>query len=159
MPDTEPAEMSSAQYYDRIRDQINQEDQLINIRVVWQLLAQSFLFGTFATLLAASEPSKDAPHDGIQQLFLWLVPITALLTGILSSFSVYASLANVNSLRHLYEGYAKDRQQDSTTKFYPPIQGPENIRRLSQLSPLSLPLVFILAWVVVLVRLVLIEWA
>jgi hypothetical protein len=44
--DTDHDELSRAECYDRIRNQIEHEDERVNLRVVWQLLAQSFFFST-----------------------------------------------------------------------------------------------------------------
>ena len=38
----EGGHLSRAELYDRVKAQIQHEDGLINIRVVWQLLGQSF---------------------------------------------------------------------------------------------------------------------
>ena len=46
--DPDNGELSQAQYDDRIRAQIQHEDELVNVRVVSQLLAQSFFFSTYA---------------------------------------------------------------------------------------------------------------
>ena len=88
-------------------------------------------------------------------MLLWVVPIAALLAGVLTSLSVFTSLANVNHLRLLYESYAASRKEDQTAQLFPPIQAPERIRKLAQLTPIGLPLLFILAWAIVFIRLVL----
>jgi hypothetical protein len=87
-------------------------------------------------------------------VLLWLIPIAALLAGVLTSLSVFTSLANVNRLRQLYDNYAASRKDDHTSQLFPPIQAPEGIRKLAQLSPIGLPLLFILAWAVVFIRLI-----
>ena len=68
--------------------------------------------------------------------------------------SVFTSLANVNRLRRLYENYAASREEDTTSRLFPPIQASEGIRKLAQLSPIGLPLLFIAAWAVVLYGLI-----
>ena len=68
--------------------------------------------------------------------------------------SVFTSLANVNRLRRLYENYAASREEDNTSRLFPPIQASEGIRKLAQLSPIGLPLLFIAAWAVVLYGLI-----
>src|SRR4051812_48227884 len=106
MANLDHGDLSRAQYYDRIRSQIEHEDELVNLRVVWQLLAQSFFFSTYASLLTVQEESKNVLYGHEQDVLLWLVPVAALLAGILTSLSVFTSLANVNHLRRLYESYA-----------------------------------------------------
>jgi hypothetical protein len=78
MQQTDTGELTRAQYYDRIRSQIEHEDELINLRVVWQLLAQSFFFSTYATLLNAQKEAKNVVFAEEQQVLLWLMPIAAL---------------------------------------------------------------------------------
>jgi hypothetical protein len=148
-------ELSQAQYYDRIREQIQHEDELVNLRVVWQLLAQSFFFSTYASLLTVKGETKNLLYGVEQDVLLWLIPIAALLAGVLTSLSVFTSLANVNQLRLLYESYAASRKEDSTAQLFPPIQAPERIRKLAQLTPIGLPLLFILAWAIVFMGLIL----
>jgi hypothetical protein len=58
MPPSETGDLTRAQYYDRIRSQIEHEDELINLRVVWQLLAQSFFFSTYASAANCTEGSE-----------------------------------------------------------------------------------------------------
>jgi hypothetical protein len=58
MHENRTGDLTRAQYYDRIRSQIEHEDELINLRVVWQLLAQSFFFSTYASLLNVDKQAK-----------------------------------------------------------------------------------------------------
>ena len=83
-----------------------------------------------------------------------MLPVAALLAGFFSSLSVFTSLASVNHLRELYHNYAATREEDTTSRLFPPIQAPEGIRKLAQLSPIGLPLLFIVAWAVVLFGLI-----
>jgi hypothetical protein len=155
MSNSDSGQLSQAQYYDRIRAQIEHEDELVNLRVVWQLLAQSFFFSTYASLLTVKAEAKNLLYAHEQDVLLWLVPIAALLAGVLTSLSVFTSLANVNHLRHLYESYAASRNEDQTAKLFPPIQAREPVRKLAQLTPIGLPLLFIAAWAIVFIRLIL----
>ena len=150
----EHGDLTRAEYYDRIRSQIEHEDELINLRVVWQLLVQSFFFSTFATMLNAKEQAKTALFDQLQYFLVWVVPIAALLAGLLTFVSIVTALWNINSLRRSHENYSRDNaRQDPSTKLFPPIQGPEYVRRLAQVSPIGLPLLFILTWLIILIRL------
>jgi hypothetical protein len=155
MSNPDEGELTRAEYYDRIRTQIEHEDELVNLRVVWQLLAQSFFFSTYASLLTATGQPKNEQYGQQQDLLLWVIPVAALLAGVFTSLSVFTSLANVNHLRRLYEEYSASRTHDPTSRLFPPIQAPEAIRKLSQLSPIGLPLLFIAAWTVVFIRLLL----
>lgn len=44
--------------------------------------------------------------------------------------SVFTSLANVNRLRRLYENYAASREEDNTSRLFPPIQASEGIPQI-----------------------------
>ncbi|ALA59231.1 hypothetical protein [Nitrospira moscoviensis] len=77
--------------------------------------------------------------------------------GVFTSLSVFTSLANVNHLRRLYEEYARVHSGDRMAQLFPPIQAPERIRKIAQLSPIGLPILFMLAWAAVFVRLVVIS--
>ena len=102
----------------------------------------------------ATDQPKNPQYGQEQDLLLWLIPIAALLAGFFTSLSVFTSLANVNRLRRLYENYAASREEDTTSRLFPPIQASEGIRKLAQLSPIGLPLLFIAAWAVVLYGLI-----
>jgi hypothetical protein len=51
-------ELTRAEHYDRIRNQIEHEDQQVNLRVIWQLIAQAFFFSAYTTLLAITGNPK-----------------------------------------------------------------------------------------------------
>jgi hypothetical protein len=146
-------DLTRAQYYDRIRSQIEHEDELINLRVVWQLLAQSFFFSTYASLLNADKQAKSVLFHQEQEVLFWLVPVAAFFAGLLTAVSIFTSLANIAHLRHLFEDYAKNEAaEDQSAKLFPPIQGVERLRKLANIAPIGLPLLFIRAWLVILIR-------
>ena len=151
----ESGDLTRAQYYDRIRSQIEHEDELVNLRVVWQLLVQSFFFSTYATLLNANRETKSAIFEQQQTVLLWLVPSTALLAGLLTCVSVASSLLAIRRLRRLYESYAQERDDDDrSNRLFPPIQGSGPLRRLGSVSPIGLPVVFIVTWLILLASLI-----
>ena len=123
MSENRTGDLTRAQYYDRIRSQIEHEDELINLRVVWQLLAQSFFFSTYASLLNV-EQAKSVLFHQEQEVLFWLVPVAALFAGLLTAVSIFTSLANIAHLRHLFEDYAKDEAaKDQSAKLFSPTQG------------------------------------
>lgn len=148
-------DLTRAELYDRLKGQMQHEDELINIRVVWQLLAQSFFFSTYATLLNTKGEGKDELFAQQQEFLLWVVPIVALTAGLIASISIFTSIYTIENLGHFYQGYKDQRGgQDHTTRLFPPIQGPEAIRRWARVAPIGLPLLFILTWLVILMRLI-----
>jgi hypothetical protein len=153
----ESGDLTRVELYDRLKAQIEHEDELINIRVVWQLLAQSFFFSTYATLLNAKGEAKSQLFVQQQEFLLWAVPVVALIAGLLASISIYTSIYTIEELGTMYRNYLEGQRTDNdrTTKLFPPIQGPEAIRNWARVAPIGLPLLFVLTWLGILSRLIL----
>ena len=118
----ESGDLTRAEFYDRLKGQIEHEDELINIRVVWQLLAQSFLFSTYATLLNAKGEAKSQLLVQQQEFLLWAVPIVALIAGMLASISIYTSIYTIEDLGSMYRKFLEEQRadKDRTTRLFPP---------------------------------------
>jgi hypothetical protein len=148
-------DLTRAELYDRLRAQIQHEDELINIRVVWQLLAQSFFFSTYAALLNAPKEAKSAVFAQQQELLLWVVPIVALLAGIIASVSIFTSIYTIEYLGQSYQSYSLlPGREDRSAKLFPNIQGPKAVRAWARIAPVGLPLLFILTWLLILTRVI-----
>ena len=121
----ESGDLTRAEFYDRLKGQIEHEDELINIRVVWQLLAQSFLFSTYATLLNAKGEAKSQLFVQQQEFLLWAVPIVALIAGMLASISIYTSIYTIEDLGSMYREFLEEQRadKDRTTRLFPPKGG------------------------------------
>ena len=79
-----------------------------------------------------------------------------MLAGLLASMSIFASLYNIEYLRRLYEDYHRNKDTvDETAKLFPAIQGPVLTRKWARITPIGLPVLFILTWLTILVRLIL----
>ncbi len=147
--------LTHAEWDDRIKGEVQHEDGLINIRVVWQLLAQSFFFSTYAILVSAKGDARDSLLGAQQELLIWAVPIAGMLAGVLASVSILASLYTIEDLRKAYEKYRKEIDpRDQSARVFPPMQGPDIARKWARIPPIGLPLVFILTWLIVLIRLI-----
>lgn len=152
-------ELSLAELYAIIRSQIEHEDELLSQRVIWQILTQAFFFGAYASLVNAPKEAKNYLFESEQTLLLWLMPIAALLAGLLAYISIISSLKTIVHLRQLYEKHARLKfPDDPSSKLYPGIQGPVQLGNLSMFSPGMMPLVFTAAWLVVLGRLIIAWW-
>jgi hypothetical protein len=117
---------------------------------------QSFFFSTYATLLNATGEVKNVLFGQQQEFLLWAVPIAAFLAGILATISIVASLYNIEYLRQLYEDDPKHRDEDDqSATLFPAIQGLDASRKWGRVPPIGLPLLFILTWLVILIRLIL----
>jgi hypothetical protein len=147
-------EQSRAQYYELIRSQIEHHDQLVNQRVTWQIITQAFFFGAYATVLNAQQEAKNPLFEAEQLLLLWLLPVAGLLAGALTYFSIIASLKTIDHLCALYESHSKTKEpEDASTKLYPNIQGPPHLVKWAKLTPIWMPVVFTMAWLIILGRL------
>ena len=157
--ETQSDDVSLAELYRIIRSQIEHENDLVSQRVIWQILTQAFFFGAYATLLNASKDAKDSLFESEQTLLLWLMPTAALLAGVLTYIGILSSLKTSVYLRQLYEGHVHSRaSRDPSSKLYPAIQGPPPLQYSAMFSPAALPIVFTLAWLVVLGRLLIAWW-
>jgi hypothetical protein len=117
-------EQSKAEYYRLIRGQIEHHDNLVNQRVIWQIISQSFFFGAYASLLNAPKEAKSPIFEAEQLLLIWLLPIAGLLAGALTYASIIASLKSIEHLHGLYDEYVGSRPDDISNKLFPHIQGP-----------------------------------
>jgi len=157
--DTKSGELSLAELYPLFRSQIEHENDLVSQRVIWQILTQAFFFGAYATLLNASKEAKNSLFESEQTLLLWLMPTAALFAGLLTYIGILSSLKTIVHLRQLYEGHVKSKAPgDPSSKLYPDIQAPPQLRNLSLLSPAVLPIVFTITWLLVLGRLLIAWW-
>ena len=151
-------EQSKAEYYGLIRGQIEHHDNLVNQRVIWQIITQAFFFGAYASLLNAPKEAKAPSFEAEQLLLLWLMPVAGLLAGALAYASIISSLKSIEHLHKLYDDYARDRVEDVSAKLFPHIQGPPHLLKWAKLSPTWMPIVFSAAWLLVLGRLIFAAW-
>jgi hypothetical protein len=147
----EPEVLTKEEKYRIVRSQLEHEIQMLNQRVLWFVFSQSFLFTAYATVLNAPEKPGLAVAARLQALLIWVFPVSALIVGFITYLGVMTSLLTMKDLRRSYESFqgAESRNREH---FFPPIQGREGVRRLTTLSAVGMPLVFILTWGVVLLR-------
>jgi len=142
--------MPTADFYQLIHEQLNNEDSSMNQRVNWLIISQSFFFSGFATLLSSPPKPEDGRYAELQDLLLWIIPGISLTTLLLIYIGIIVSLIYMANLRQLFHTYPKD----DTTEHFPPIQGTTTTRRLAQLPAIAVPILFISTWVVLLIQLV-----
>ena len=151
----EAGELSRAEYYQFIKQQIDHQDHLVNQRVIWQIIAQAFFFSAYTSLLNAPKEAKAPPFDAEQQLLLWLLPIAGLLTGLVTYAGIVSSIKTIAYLRELYDEYSHGKARvDASSRLYPPIQGPPHLRRWANLAPVLMPIIFAATWLMVIGRLI-----
>lgn len=140
--ETSPHELTpTTDVYKTNRAQIEHYDNSINQRVIWLSIGQSFFFNVYAMLVTAKAPTPDLLNK--QKMLAVIFPFAALLTAIFTLFDVIATLVYLRKLRRYYENSTKDITSD---KLYPPIYGRPRDRFFQHISPVLIPLVFILTW-------------
>lgn len=140
--------LPTADFYQLIHEQISNEDSLMNQRVNWLIVSQSFFFGGFATLLSSPPKPEDGGYADLHDLLLWLIPAISLISSILIYVGILISLIYMADLRKSFQSYP----QDDSIAHFPPIQGTTIARRLAQLPAIVVPLLFIGTWAVLLIQ-------
>jgi hypothetical protein len=134
---------SPSDWYHTIRDQIQHEDNLIVQRLSWLMAAQSFLFTGYAIIANASPQARNALLAKQQDLLFNIIPGVASISDILIYCSVIAGILALHRLRRAYATHV------SPVGGFPEIQGSQLTRLLGFASPICLPLVFLIAWLIV----------
>ena len=143
-----PEGVSGIEYYKIIRSQIEHEDNLINQRLSWFLAAQAFLFTAYAILLNAPTEVRAQKFATQQDLLFLLVPIVAIGLSVLIYTTVFAAMIAMAHLRRLLESHVKEQER----AVLPPVQGYRLTLVLGQAAPILIPLLFIVIWIVLLIR-------
>ncbi len=131
-----------ADWYHTIRDQIQHEDILIVQRLSWLMAAQSFFFTGYAIIANAAPQARNPLLAKQQDLLFNIIPAVACISDILIYCSVIAGVRALYRLRRAYATHV------SSVKGFPEIQGSQLTRWLGIASPLLLPLVFLIAWLI-----------
>jgi cytochrome c-type biogenesis protein CcmH/NrfF len=118
--------------------------------VLWLLIAESFFITGYATVLNSPE-IKNATMEFQHQMLFWVLPIAALIAGILAFLGVVGSARRVGQLRSYYDEYERrSGEHDASTVAYPPLQPEAMVDRLSRLSLYGLPILFVIIWIAIL---------
>lgn len=141
-----PKPTSSADFYRIIRERIDYEENLLNQRLTWLILSESFLVSAYAVMLNSPPEPKSPMYGDLQSCLVWLLPSVALILSIIVYLSVISALYHIAELRKSFETYPKD----DTIEHFPAMNDTSFIRRLGGLPPILVPLVFIGAWVLLL---------
>jgi hypothetical protein len=143
-----PESISGIQYYQIIRSQIEHEDNLINQRLSWFVAAQAFLFSAYAILLNAPSQVRVRSFATQQEILFILIPLVAIGVGILIYITVIAAMLATANLRRLL----KTHMNEKDSALLPPIQGHRQTLLLGQASPILIPLLFMISWIVLLIK-------
>ena len=137
----ERQETSPSEIYRVTRGQIEHYDNSVSQRVIWLSIGQSFFFNVYAVLVVFK-----APTPGLftkQQMLFSIFPIAALLVSVFSLIDVIAGFFYLRTLRKNYKNTTDGTSNESS---YPLINGSKWDRISQHLSPIMVPIIFILTW-------------
>jgi len=133
--------------YSVTRAQLEHLNTNLNQRITYLIIAQSFFFSGYAILTAGKV--QDAMNDSIYKTLLVVIPLTSLLTVIFTLVDALASFSYMRSLREHYENTPKTKE---AVEMYPPIHGTLRQRVFEHVSPIGLPIVFLVVWIILSLR-------
>ena len=136
------SERETAQIFDIIRSEIKHEDDLIGQRVSWFTASQAFLL----TALAIAHQGKTTLPTSANNALFPLIPIVALCSSILIFCGVVAGIAALSQWRARFRALLRENPD------VPRVVNDGWIVVMGWSAPLALPLVFIVAWVYLLVQ-------
>ena len=140
MPD---APLGDLEFYRMIRARLEHEDGLVVNRLSWLVASQSFLFTAYAIVLNGPQASAGHPPA-----LLRVVPIV----GIASVGLIYAGLLAAIRAMSWLRASLRARVPDESRLGLPSIHAPAIIRALGLAAPVLLPVVFLVAWLFLLLK-------
>jgi hypothetical protein len=141
-----PESISGIQYYQIIRSQIEHEDNLINQRLSWFVASQAFLFSAYAILLNAPSQVREEGFATQREILFFLIPLVAIGVSILIYITVIAAMLAMANLRRLLKTHLDD------SALLPPVQGYRQTFLLGQATPILIPFLFMISWIVLLIN-------
>jgi hypothetical protein len=135
-------EQGLSEIYRISRAQIEHHDNAVNQRVIWLSIGQSFFFNVYAMLVTAKAPSPELFQK--QQMLAIIFPIAALLVAIFTFIDVVAGIFYMRKLR---TNYKTATDGSSHENHYPMLNGNKWDRTFQRISPVMIPLIFIITWV------------
>jgi hypothetical protein len=137
--------MNSSDLYKVIRGQVEHQNNALNQKVVWLVIAQSFFFSGYAIMVTGNPASESMKY--VQHIMLYLFPISSLLIVAISYIDILCGLVSLTKLRKHYE--SKKPKEDEE---YPPVAGWSELINFQYASPAILPMIFILIWGFILIK-------
>src|SRR5688572_22432397 len=123
------------------------EDNLINQRLSWFVAAHAFLFSAYAILLNAPAEVRLQRFATQQEILFFLIPLVAIGVSILIYITVIAAMLATANLRRLLKTHVNEKDA-----LLPPVQGYRQTLLLGQASPILIPFLFMLSWIVLLIK-------
>lgn len=134
--------------YRLVRQQIEHEDNLVSQRLSWLLVSQSFLFTAYAISVNGPPQIRSHALETTVSELLVLLPLVSILSALLIGLTVIAGIWTMYKLRRRYSPPLESTFGDEL----PPIQSAGGALFLGHFAPLFLPVLFIVIWLVLMVR-------
>ncbi len=124
-----------------IRRRLEHEDNLVNQRVSWILTSQAFLLTGYAILLNAPTTLRSELYARHQDLLMWLIPLSGIVTVLVLFFAIIGALMAMHDLRMCAAAHP------GSEAAY--IQGRGVTRWLGMSAPLLIPAAFLVIWLLI----------
>lgn len=130
--------------YDRLRSQVEHENELYNQRIVWLITMQAFLFATIGLLLQSRISATlewSARLDGL----IVVISIVGVLVAMISNRILGNARRALDEIGRRWSARI-NTVPPSVSDWFPNVQGVSGGSRFTLLRSGHLPKVFILAW-------------
>jgi hypothetical protein len=138
--------LSRQQYFEIVSEQIQHEDELINQRLSWLITGESIFFGFYAQILATA--ASNPKTFGITLTHVRIIGWVAFITCLLIYLSVLAAVWNLSLLRKQLDGFCSFSEDGRICPIPNVMPGHWPIRYLGLVAPIVIPVVFMLAWMI-----------
>jgi hypothetical protein len=149
-------EKSCRDVYEAYRDYLKHEDNLINNRMTWLILSQSFFFTTYALAISRLSDSTGETNTKIET-FLNSVAVLGIIVGLATFLSILSALKAIEGLKLRWKDHAFSETSENA-KFIkekarlPDLTGGGNsfAATFGFFMPMIMPLIFVGIWSVIL---------
>ena len=131
----------------KIDAEIRHEDGLIGVRMSWLVISQSFLFGTFATLVGQRTVVGSA--TGAVRLLLILIPLVGVFLPLLVLVAMGAGSYAISQWRAERDRICE--MPEAKQLDWPRLKQRKTVTLLGNLLPIAASIGFLLAWLVILI--------
>ncbi|MEO1104012.1 MAG: hypothetical protein AAFW98_09835 [Pseudomonadota bacterium] len=147
---------SCREVYDVYRDYLKHEDSLINNRMTWLILSQSFFFTTYALAIGRLSAAEEPIRTQIET-FLNAVATLGIIVGFATCMSILAALNAIEGLKRRWANHGANEATENPTfaeerKRLPDLTGGGNAFAsiFGFFMPIVMPLIFVGIWFYVL---------
>jgi len=146
--DLTPINVPLLDQYRMVRQQIEHEDSLVNQRLSWLLGSQSFLFTAYAISVNGPPQIRSKALESTVGLLILLLPLMSIISALLIGLTIWAGMWTMQKLRRTY----RRRFTEMFAQELPPIQSTGGALFLGHFAPIFLPALFIVIWMLLILR-------